>query len=39
MDLLYDDQQPQAMFSGLQQLQDPSQVVVGNYHWGEVGNS
>ena len=39
MDLLYDNQQPQAMFSGLQQLQESSQGVVGDYHWGEVGNS
>jgi transposase len=39
MDLLYESQQPQAIFSGLQQLQEASQGVVGNYHWGEVDNS
>lgn len=38
MDLLYENQQPQAMFGGLQQLQEPSQGVVSNYHWGEVGS-
>jgi hypothetical protein len=38
MDLLYEIQQPQAMFGGLQQLQEPAQGVVSNYHWGEVGN-
>jgi hypothetical protein len=38
MDLLYQSQQPQAMFGGLQQLQEPSQGIVSNYHWGEVGN-
>jgi hypothetical protein len=38
VDLLYKSQQPQATFGGLQQLQEPSQGVVSNLHWGEVGN-